>query len=156
SLAYRPQSLWQIIPDEIESLRVQKAGQKEYVLTRSGNDWKISGPFEANALGEIIGKMTTELSSPKVESYKAHEGKDLAQYGLDKPALTLSIKATLDKSGKEHTLLIGKSAGEGSAARYAKRANSPAIFTVGDALVRAVDHMAVDLLDTRLLNLDSS
>jgi hypothetical protein len=156
SLGYRPQTLWQIIPEEIESVRVQKAGQKEYVLTRSGNDWKISGPFEANALGETVQKMTTELSAPKVESYKAHEAKDLAEYGLDKPALTLNIKATLDKSGKEHTLLIGKSAGEGSAARYAKRANSPAIFTMGDALVRAADRAAVDLLDTRLLNLDST
>lgn len=156
SLGYRPQTLWQIIPEEIETLRVHKAGQKEYTLMRSGNDWKISGPFEANALSDTVQKMTAELLSPKVESYTAHEGKDLAKYGLDKPPLAVSIKTVLAKDGKEETLLIGKPAGEGSAARYAKRANDSAVFTVGDSLFRAADRAAVDLLDTRLLHLDSA
>ncbi len=165
SLSYRPQTLWQLLPEEIESLRVHKAGQKEYVLTRSENNWKISGPFEANALGENVQKMTAELTTPKVESYTTHEAKDLAEYGLDKPALTIRIKPVLNKDEKEHTLLIGKPAppisppgtgGEkgGGGAHYAKRGNDAAIFTVSDSLVRAADHVALDLLDTKLLNLD--
>lgn len=149
SLSYRPQTLWQLLPEEIVSLRVHKAGQKEYTLTHSGNDWKIRGPFEANARSDTVRTMTAELGSPKVESYTAHEAKDLAQYGLDKPSLTVRVQA---KDGKEHTLLIGKPAAGG--VRYAKRANEAAIFTVGDALVRAADRAAFDLLDTRLLNLD--
>ncbi|HEY7423405.1 MAG TPA: DUF4340 domain-containing protein [Gemmataceae bacterium] len=153
SLSYRPLTLWQLLPEEIVSLRVHKAGQKEYVLTRSDNDWKISGPFEANALGDTVRKMITELGSPKVESYTAHEAKDLASYGLDKPALTVNIKVVLEKYDKEHTLLIGKPA-EAASTRYAKLANEEAIFTVGDTLVRAADRAALDLLDTKLLNLD--
>jgi hypothetical protein len=166
SLSYRPQTLWQLLPEEIASLRVHKAGQKEYVLTHSDNDWKISGPFEANALTDAVRKMTAELVSPKVESYTAHEVKDLAQYGLDKPALTIAIKTVLSKDDKEYTLLIGKPApsisppvpggDKGGGSRYAKRANDSAIFTVGDALVRAADRAAVDLLDTKLLHLDSA
>ena len=54
ALSYRPQTLWQLLPEEIVSLHVSKAGQKEYTLTRSENDWKISGPFEANALGDAV------------------------------------------------------------------------------------------------------
>ncbi|MGH7222594.1 MAG: DUF4340 domain-containing protein, partial [Gemmataceae bacterium] len=155
SLSYRPQTLWQMLPEEIVSLRLHKAGQKEYVLTRSDNDWKISGPFEANALTDAVRKMTAELGTPKVESYTTHEAKDLAQYGLDKPALTVTIKTVLSKDDKEYSLLIGKPAKE-SGSRYAKRANETAIFTVGDALVRAADRAAIDLLDTRLLHLDSA
>jgi hypothetical protein len=155
ALSYRPQTLWQMLPEEIVSLHVHKAGHKDYVLTRSDKDWKISGPFEANALTEAAQKMTTELGSPKVENYTAHEAKDLAQYGLDKPALTIRIKTVLDKDDKEHSLLLGKPAGEGGS-RYAKRANETAIFTVGETLARAVDRAAVDLLDTRLLHLDSA
>ena len=49
--------------------------------------------------------------------------------------------------------MIGKAVKEGGA-RYAKRASDPAIFSVGDALVRAADRMALDLLDTKLLQLD--
>jgi hypothetical protein len=156
SLSYRPQTLWQLLPEEIESLRVHKAGQKEYTLTRSDKDWKISGPFEANALADAVQKMTSELSSPKVESYTAHEAKDLAQYGLDKPALTVAIKTVLGKDDKENALLIGKPVAKEGGPRYAKRANETAIFTIGEALVRAADRAAVDLLDTKLLHLDSA
>lgn len=155
SLSYRPQTLWQLLPEEIESLRVSRAGHKEYKLTRSGNDWKISGPFDANAFGENVRKMTTELASPRIESYKNHEAKDLAEYGLDKPALAIRIKPVLDKSDSEHTLLIGKPAKEGGG-HYAKRGNDTAIFTIGDAFVRAADRPALDLLDTNLLHLDSA
>ncbi|MHB1425105.1 MAG: DUF4340 domain-containing protein [Gemmataceae bacterium] len=153
SLSYRPQTLWQLLPEEIVSLRVSQAGQKEYVLTRSDNNWKISGPFEADVRGDAVRKMTANLVSPKVESYTVHEAKNLAEYGLDKPALTVHIKTVLDKDDKEHTLSIGKSAKEGGA-HYAKRASDTAIFTVGDALVRAADRPALDLLDTKLLRLD--
>jgi hypothetical protein len=153
SLSYRPQTLWQVVPEEIESLRVRRSGQKEYVLTRSDNNWKISGPFEANALGENVQKMTAELVAPRVESYTTHEAKDLAEYGLDKPALTIRIKPVLDKVDKEHTLLIGKPAKEGGT-HYAKRGNDAAVFTVSDTLVRAADRAALDLLDTKLLSLD--
>jgi hypothetical protein len=155
SLSYRPQTLWQLLPEEIDWLRVRKAGQKEYVLTRSDNNWKISGPFEANTLGENVQKMTTELVAPKIERYTTHEAKNLAEYGLDKPSLTIRIKPVLSKDGKEHTLLIGKATKEGGA-HYAKRGNDAAIFTVNDALVRAADRAALDLLDTKLLSLDAA
>ncbi len=155
SLSYRPQTLWQLIPEEIESLSVQKAGQKEYKLTRTDKEWKISGPFEANALAASVQKMTAELLSPRVESYTAHEAKDLAEYGLDKPALTVHIKPVLAKDDKDHTLLIGKPTKEGGS-RYAKRGKDAAIFAVSDALVRAADRSALDLLDTKLLHLDAA
>ncbi len=162
SLSYRPQTLWQLLPEEIESLRVHKAGQKEYTLTRSDKEWKISGPFEAQAFGESVQKMTAELLAPKVENYIAHETKDLAEYGLDKPALTVHLKPVLAKNDKEHTLLIGKPvrshAERGNAADsyYAKRGNDTAIFTISAALVRAADRGALDLLDTKLLSLDTA
>ncbi|HTU90679.1 MAG TPA: DUF4340 domain-containing protein, partial [Gemmataceae bacterium] len=162
SLSYRPQTLWQLLPEEIESLSVRKAGQKEYKLTRSGNEWKMSGPFEANALGANVQKMTAELLAPKVEDYKVHEAKNLAEYGLDKPALIVRIKPVLEKDDKGHTLLIGKPArspaerGNEGSSRYAKRGNEAAIFTVGDAFFRAADRPALDLLDTKLLHLDAA
>jgi hypothetical protein len=162
SLSYRPQTLWQLLPEEIETLRVQKAGQKEYILTRSDKQWKIGGPFEANAFSENVQKMIAELAAPKVESYITHEGKDLAKYGLDKPTLTVRIKPVLAKDDKEHTLVIGKPVrshaerGNEDSLHYAKRGDDAAIFTVSDVFVRAVDRAALDLLDTKLLGLDAA
>jgi hypothetical protein len=158
SLAYLPQNLWQITPEDVAALRIHKAGQAEYTLTRSGEAWNIGGPFTAKASAETVQRTLAELSSPRIESYKAHEAKNLAEYGLDKPALTLTIQAKQPgESG--HTLLIGKpvpaAAGEASRLHYAKRGNDPAIFTVADTLVRAADRSVLDLLDTRLLNVAS-
>jgi hypothetical protein len=152
SLSYRPQMLWQIQPEDVASLRIHKAGQTEYTLTHSGTIWKLSGPFETKALAESALKMAAELGTAKVENYKAHEAKSLAEYGLDKPALTVGVAA---KDGKEHTLLIGKPSAEG-ATHYAKRSDDPAVFTVGATLVHAADRPALDLIDTRLLNVDAA
>jgi hypothetical protein len=159
ALSYRPRTLWQMLPDEIVSLRVLKAGQKEYSLTRSDSGWKISGPFEASAFADTVQKMTAELASPKVESYKADAAKDLAEYGLDKPALTVTVRSLLQgklpgEDDKAYTLSIGKPTAEGAASRYAKRANDPAIFTVGDPLVSAVDRGALAVLNRTLLEID--
>ena len=155
ALSYRPQTLWQLLPEEIESLSIHKAGQKEYVLMRSDKEWKISGPFEADALGEKVQKITAELAAPKVESYVTHEAKDLVEYGLDKPVLTVRIKPVLAKNDKEHTLLIGKAAKEGDS-HYAKRGDDAAIFIVSNSLVRAADRTALELLDAKLLSLDAA
>jgi hypothetical protein len=150
TLSYRPLKLWQMAPEEIASLRIHKAGRTEYTLTPAGTAWKISGPFEAKAQADAVRKMTAELGSPPIEGYKAHEAKDLAAYGLDKPAVTVTVKA---KDGKEHTLLIGGPTAKEATSRFAKGEKDPAIFQVGDALVRAVDRGPLDLLDTSLWNL---
>ncbi len=160
SLAYLPQNLWQMLPEEIASLRIQKAGQPAYTLTRSGDAWNIAGPFAAKAQAETVQKTVAELSSSKIESYKALEAKNLAEYGLDKPELTLTLQANRQnklpgEGNKEYTLLIGKATGKDTASHYAKRGDNPAVFTIGDALVRAADRSVLDLLDTRLLNLDA-
>jgi hypothetical protein len=153
SLSYRPLQLWQVMPDDIVALRIHKEGQKEYRLQRSEGDWKISGPFQADALGPTVQKMTTDLGSPQAESCKAHETKDLAAYGLDKPALTIGVTA---RDGKEHTLLIGKPVAKDAQAHFAKLGEGSAVYQVGPTLVHAADHAALDLLDPVLLHLDPS
>lgn len=153
ALSYLPQNLWQIPAETIAALRFHKEGQPEYTLTHSGESWKINGPFTAEAQTEAVQKITAELAAPKVESYKAFEAKNLADYGLDKPASTVAVRG---QDGKEHTLQIGKATEKGAATRFAKRGDNPAIFIIGNALVRAADRSALDLLDTRLWHLNSS
>jgi hypothetical protein len=153
ALSYLPQNLWQIPPEDIAALRIHKTGQPEYTLTHSGETWKIGGPFTAEAQTEVVQKLAADLGSPKVESYQAFQAKDLAEYGLDKPALTVGVQA---KDGKSHTLLIGKATAKEATTHYAKRGDDPAIFIVGETLVRAAIRPALALLDTRLLHLEAA
>jgi hypothetical protein len=153
SLSYLPLHLWQLFPEDVAEVRVAREGQEEFKLTRTGTGWQIAGPFNATALPTQADRIAAEMAFPQVESYKAHETKDLAAYGLDRPYLRLTMT---DKDKKEHALLIGKETENGGKARFAKRTDAPAIFVVGDKLLSAADHAALDLLDPVLARLDAS
>src|SRR5262249_43123095 len=122
-------------------------------------------------VAETVKPMADELLNARCDRYVAADAKDLATYGLDKPYLRAVLVAeekdktvaptdkTKDKSTKpstkEHELMIGKPADKTGKARYAKRAGHDAVFVVGEKLVTALDHRALDLLDRDLLKADS-
>lgn len=151
SLAYRPSKLWQTLAEDITAVRFRRGAEDEYRLVRDGAGWKVAGALEAPALTTAVTNLVNELASPQTTTYKAHEAKDLASYGLDKPAVTVTVST---KDGKDHVLLVG-AADKGGSGRYAKLANGPAVFVIGDTLARAADKPALDLLDPVLLRLDA-
>src|SRR5262249_3786095 len=173
SLTYRPQQLWQLKPEDIKELRIQKGGQ-EYHLKHDAAAWKITGPFEAPAAPDTVKPMEDELANLRCERYAAHTAKDLAAYGLDKPHLRLAVleeekvktpapanpakedkaKPAAKPNVKEHTLLVGKPTDKDAKTRFAKLGDSEAIVVIGDKAVAAVDHGALDLLDRKVLALD--
>jgi len=160
ALAYLPEQLWQLQPDDIKELRLRKNGQ-EYRLQRSGENWKIAGPFDASAVASLVKPMTEEVANLRCERFAAHSTTDLGAYGLDKPYLRLALVATeKDKAKpgqqpeKERALLIGKPVDKTSKSRFAKLADSPTVGVIGEKVVAALDHDALDLLDRDLLSLD--
>ena len=171
SLALRPLQLWQLTQDNIKELKIQK-DDPQYRLLRDGQTWKIAGPFDAPAVADTVKPMTEELSNPRCERYVAHSAKDLTTYGLDKPYLRASVLEAKkdvapnekdkpkDKAAKpestERTLIIGKPVDKDGKTRFAKLGDSDAVFVVGEKLVTAIDHRALDLLNRDLLTLDSA
>src|SRR5207245_1496571 len=158
SLAYRPLQLWQFQASEIKELRIRKE-DPEYQLKREDQGWKISGPFEATALTDLARPMTDELATLRCERYAAHAANDLAAYGLDKPYLRLTLSTARKEGTKEEaserTLLVGKPTEANSKTRFGKLAEGPAIFVLGEKIVSALDHTALDLLDRHLLALEA-
>jgi hypothetical protein len=146
ALAYRPLELWQVSPGDVTALEVQR-GPDAYKLARAGAEWKISGPFDATAQGSVVGQMLDAVAAPRAERYEAAAPKDLAAFGLDKPALRVSVTA----GPTSHALLIGKPTAGG---RFAKLGDGGTVFVIGDAIVKAADRPALDLLDRTLLTLD--
>jgi hypothetical protein len=159
SLAYRPLELWRLPAEDVAQVRLSGA-HPEFTLKREGESWKISGPFEASASAEQVRPMTEELAAPKAERYVANAAKDLAPYGLDRPYLRVAVKTTAKKDSgkdkeesKEHVLLIGKPTAKEAKTRFARLGDGEAVFVVGEKVVNAADHSALDLLDRRLLSL---
>jgi hypothetical protein len=160
SLAYRPVQFPSLPPEQATELRVQKEGQEEYRLAHKDGVWKVAAPFEAGAVASLVQPMVDDVAHLKAERYEAHAAKELDKYGLDKPylRLALTLSPQKDAAGKEtpreRVLHVGKPTEKDAPTRFAKLADSDAIFVVGAPLVAAEDHAALDLLDRNLLTLD--
>ena len=147
SLSYRPLQIWKLDPDAIAEITVQGA-KPEYRVKKEGLGWKITQPFAAPASPFQIDEMADVVAQLKSERFVAHQSKDFATYGLDKPALTIRITP---KDGKPLALEIGKTTDGG---RFAREAGKDAIFVVSDKTYAAFHHDALDLLDKTLLTLN--
>jgi Domain of unknown function (DUF4340) len=158
SLAYLPAQPRQLRADDIAELRV-KHGDQEYRLKHDGTTWKIAGPFEATAAAGQVQPLVEALTGLRSERYVAHAAKEPDKYGLDKPAVSVTVvpvaKKDAKEPAKEWTLLLGKPAEGEPKGRYAKLADGAAVFVVDEKTGTALDHGALDLLDRSLLALDA-
>jgi hypothetical protein len=122
---------------------VQKGSEPEYTLTRREGGWKITAPFQANVTEALVTPMSEDLAKAKADKYAAHAAKDAEEYGLDKPALRLTVvpkKEGANKDAKDRVLFVGKEAKDGG--RYAKLADSDAVVVVPNKLFVAADRGA--------------
>src|SRR5262249_21134071 len=119
SLTYRTLDLWKIPPEEITELRLKK--DEEIRLQRDGEKWRIVAPFEAAAGKDLMQLLTGPLANLRAESFKELATKKLADYGLDKPYLRLTVTSQKkdDKKGTERELLIGNPVDKDSKSRFA-------------------------------------
>jgi hypothetical protein len=179
SLSYRP-----LTPVKFESDLVRAVTEKKedagFELRRADKTWKLVAPFEAGVNAEAVNPLLDELEKLKAEKIVAHEAKDAAKYGLEKPYLRIDVKTgearkkakeeddekkEPAKEGKEKespkekessTAIVIGSVVEGSKARYAKLGDAQGVYVLGEKTVAALDRSALDLLDKDLLKLDAA
>ncbi|HEY1375160.1 MAG TPA: DUF4340 domain-containing protein, partial [Gemmataceae bacterium] len=149
SLAYRPLQLWQLAPEAVTAVEVQR-GNEKYRLSRDGGSWKLTGPFDAPASAQMALSLVNQVASPRAERYEAHAAGDAAKYGLDKP----EVRVTVFSEGGPKGLTIGKPAAADVKSRFAKPADGDAVVVVPEALAKAADRPALDLIDPDLLSLN--
>jgi hypothetical protein len=150
SLSYRPLQIWKLDPEAITDIDVQGA-KSAYHLKHEPLGWKITQPFSAAASEPQTDEMANRLAQLKAEKFAAHQTKDLASFGLDKPALTIRLSV---KDGKPVTLEVGKLVDKDSTSRFARQAGGDAIFVISEKSYAGLDREALDLLDKTLLSLN--
>jgi hypothetical protein len=150
SLAYRPTTLWQLTPEGITAIEVQR-GDEKYRLTREGAAWKLSGPFDAPAATQAAQAIVAQIAAPRVERYEAHAASDPTKFGLDKPELRVTV---FTAAGEPKGLAIGKPAAADVKSRFARTNDGDAVVVVPEALAKAADRTALDLIDPDLLSLN--
>ena len=145
-LAYRPRELWKLDRNAITRITIDAQG-KAYHLDRAGKTWKIGGPIDAEATGPEPEQLAEELAHLRCERFEARKGDDLAKYGLDKPAFTITVTA---KDKKPHTLEIGKRDDSKEGGRFARLKDGDAIFVLSEKLTANFRADPLDLLDKNL------
>lgn len=149
SLAYLPAQLWTVNADEITEFTIARDGQPPYRIVRKGEAWQVTGPFTVAAPKEVVDGLVKALAAPRAEEYRAHAAADRKPFGLEKPAVAVTVKTV---TGKEHTLSLGGDADPGRFAMVGKGG----VFVAGEELAKAADRNALDFLDRTLLKLDAA
>lgn len=129
ALAYRGRRVLDFSASEIASIEIKRTSET-YRLQQSDGDWKLIAPVTAPADKLKAGNLADDLSRLEAVEYvnDAPKPDDLANAGLDKPALTAIVQFT-DPKRKPQSVLIGKER-DGKQEYFAKLADSNSIFAV--------------------------
>jgi hypothetical protein len=112
--------------DKADSLVLAK-GANSIELARTGSEWKVVKPVASRSDYSAIEGFLTRLSSSNMSKLVEQNPADLKKYGLDKPAMTVTIGA-----GSAKTVLeVGATEGGDT---YAKDSSRPMVFTVDTTL----------------------
>jgi len=113
--------------EQADTLTLVKGGTV-MELARTGSDWRVSKPMTSRSDYSAVEGLITRLSSSNMSKLVEEDPKDLAKYGLDKPAMTVTVGA-----GSAKTVLeLGAKDDHG--AFYAKDASRPMVFTLDGTL----------------------
>lgn len=112
--------------DKADTLTLVK-GKDSIEMARSGSEWKVTKPVPSRSDYAAIEGFLTRLSSANMSKLIEEHSTDPAKYGLDKPAMVITIGA-----GSAKTVLeVGKTEGDQTYARDASRAM---VFTLDSTL----------------------
>ncbi|MBI2805631.1 MAG: DUF4340 domain-containing protein [Planctomycetes bacterium] len=149
-VAYRPRELWKLDADTITKITID-GGKKAYSLQRGDKAWRITGPLDADASGNTADTLAEELARLKAERFEDSQPKELAKFGLDKPAFKITLTT---KEGKPRQLEIGKRIESKEGGRFARLAGGDAVFVINEKLAANLKADPFDLVEASVLTID--
>jgi hypothetical protein len=115
--------------DKVDRIEIDAAG-KILEIVKSGSDWNLTKPVQVTSDFAAVEGLVGKVLSAQMKSVAAENASpaDLKKYGLDKPAVTLTVGLGSAKA----TLLLGGKADGGSV--YARDASKPLVMTLESSL----------------------
>jgi Domain of unknown function (DUF4340) len=136
--------------DKVDTMAISTP-KRTLSFTKANGEWQMTAPVHARADFTTVDGLVSRLNGLQMKAIVAPEAPKLADYGLDKPEVSVELGTGSSKA----TLFIGKGAGEGVV--NAKDDARPAVFTVESSLVADMtkdpgEYRQKDLFDARAFN----
>src|SRR5712691_4453108 len=127
-----------------------KRGGETVRLKRDGDGWELLEPLRARGSRPAVDETLANVLTARIDREIDANPKSPADFGLDKPAADLTL--TL-KDGKTLGLQLGGKNPTGVWV-YARRRDTPAVFVVGESVLRDATRPVADFRDRTILAFD--
>lgn len=142
--------LFQAEEKDVEKISITR-GEELLVLKREGDGWRLIEPVQTTADGSEVASLLRILLEAREERRIEEAPRSLADYGLERPSIHLSM--TL-KGGKTLPALLLGDVNPNGRSVYVKRPDQPAVF-LATVIVRVrADRKPDDFRDKTLLALE--
>ncbi len=119
-------------------------------LKREGDGWQILAPVNARGDRGPIDETVTSIVTARMDREIEADPKSLGDFGLDRPAAEVTLRL---KDGKQVGLVLGAKSPTGVWV-YAREAGKPAVFVVGDSVLRDSTRPVAEFRDKTVLAFD--
>lgn len=148
-------TLYKLTARDISHIDLRYPDRELELARNPDHTWRIVKPIKADADQSAIDSLTQAIAQAQLTKTIDEKPTSLAPFGLDKPALVLTV--TSDKGGALPALDVGKMSPVGGGA-YVKLANSPAVLMTTNDFPGAVTKQLNDLRSRELMtfNMDDA
>src|SRR5881409_1444009 len=136
-------------PADVAEVELKRA-DSTVKLQREGEGWQILAPVSARGDRGPIDETVTSIVTARMDREIEADPKALGDFGLDRPAAEATLKL---KDGKQIGLILGAKSPTGVWV-YAREAGKPAVFVVGDSVLRDTTRPVAEFRDKTVLAFD--
>ncbi len=135
---------------DVTAIELKRAGESVR-LQRDGEVWQLLEPVKARASRPTVDEVLANVLTAKIDREIDPSPKSPADFGLDKPAAEFTL--TL-KDGKTLGLELGAKNPTGVWV-YARERGKPAVFVLGESVLRDATRPVADFRDRTILAFDT-
>ncbi len=123
-----------------------------FTLAKSGADWVLKAPDEVPADENEVSSLISEITAAKATEVASETASDLAQFGLDKPAISVTAQLA---AGGERQIIIGTKKTAEQTSYFAKSSDRAPIFKVETALFEKLNVKPSALRSKQIVKLNA-
>ncbi len=143
-------TLLEIPRDQIEQVTIERGAEQLSIESAGDNGFRPVYPYDVKFTASRVNRIVSGASSLSARRTIAEEAEDLAQYGLDQPQATVTVRQTEEGETK---LLIGDST-PARDSYYVKTADSESVYLVYNTWITPFFYTMDDLRDKSIPQVD--